>query len=448
MSPFFFLLNAALAGDVLLPSFTPQTTSDFALADRFTEATLDAMRGADVDAVPPDKVLDRVGDVADGCAEEPRCTPALFDQFPDARIAVVGSVTWAGNDVAARVRFYSADDSSPIEVLSVTIPEDQLPGFADQVAFFAKEMVGLVPPRSHNEVAERPPPGPPDDPDEDLDEPPPTRPPPRDEPPKRDTSAQDRERNVHGLPPRTWQRYVNSGLSYADWKDDALVRAGCILLEVNAGAAFGDVDRRYDTRVAVSQLADGTMEQADVYQYESFITGNGFTVGGAVGYLPQWWLEIGLSGGVLFGHKQLTSGWERYKDGSFPQSDARIYDTATATMGTLEPRLRVYFVAAGPVKPYVLAAGNIRFYDGYAVPDLEEVDYLDRTGGVALGFTGGAGVAFDIPGGAIGFLEVPWTSVVTPEPYLFGGQGFVYLPEPAQGTRQILMFRGGLGVRL
>lgn len=448
------LIDAALASDVLVPTFTPQTTSDFALADRLTEDTLAALAEAGASAVPPDEIMRRAGEVADGCAEEPTCTAVLWREFPRARVAVVGAATWAGDQVTVKVRFYGPDDTSPIEVIATTVPEAELTSVSEQIAFFAREMLGLVPPRSARPVEPEPEPEPPpgreseetdefeeDERDEGRSE----------EPPPADEEGEDRGHHRYGLPHRAWKRYEASGLSFGDWRDQALVRAGTVIIEVTAGAAFGDVDRRYDTRVALDQQSDDSMTQRDVYQYESFVTGNAFSVGAAVGYVPQWWFEVGVSGGAQFGHKQLTTGWELYladDPEDLRESDSRTYDPVAATLAFVEPRLRLYVLPTGPVKPYAAGGVQVRFFDGYLVPDLVAVDYPDRPGGVSVGLCPGGGLAFDIPGGAIGFLEGAWSRVLVPEPYLAGGAEIDGIPEMVEGTGQVVLFRGGLGVRL
>jgi hypothetical protein len=66
-----------------------------------------------------------------------------------------------------------------------------------------------------------------------------------------------------------------------------------------------------------------------------------------------------------------------------------------------------------------------------------------------VGINAGAGVAFDIPGGSMAFIEVPWTKVLSPLPY--ESADLVELqsrPLPANRSGQMMTFRAGFGLRL
>jgi hypothetical protein len=346
----------------------------------------------------------------------------------------------------ARVRFHGPDDASPIEVLTDTFPEDELPVFAAHVAESARDLLGLVPPREAGGVllavepsssgrGSLPPPEPSGREEggrEDLDGP-------KEEP----LSAQqdELERRSLGMPRRAWKQYRGSGLSYEDWADRALVRSGKVVIEFHGGALFGDVDRSYDVRASVDQIGtngDAKLTQTGTYQHESFVTGSTFMLGGSIGYVPVWWLEADLFGGFSLAEKDLSTGWTQYKDGVKKESETNDYDPATAFLGIVEPRLRLLTMATGPVKPCVLLAASLRF----------TVEYPDRDGGLGLGFSGGGGVAFDAPGAFTGFLEVPWTFHITPQPFTLEDDAVVDVPEKPPHTGQTLAFRAGIGFRL
>ena len=70
-----------------------------------------------------------------------------------------------------------------------------------------------------------------------------------------------------------------------------------------------------------------------------------------------------------------------------------------------------------------------------------------RRGGPGL--LAGGGIAFDVPGGAFGFIDVPWTLALSPEPYAAGeSDPFPDLPKIPSRARQILVVRAGVGARL
>jgi len=466
LSGLLLLVGVASAGDVLVPTFTPTTMSDFQPSERLTEETLAALAARGVAFVPPSEIQRRAGEVADGCADVQDCTTTMWHHFDTARLAVVGSVTWEEGLLHARVRLHGPDDASPIEVLSDRITEADLPAFAERVATSAEDLLGIMPPRGSVGIAlarEPESPG-----GTEAVEPPPMEP--VAVKPVITPEQDELERRSRGMPKRAWKLYRQSGLEYEDWRDKALVRAGSVVVEFHGGAVFGDVNRSYAVRAAAEQLGEDadSIAQIDTYQYESFVTGNTFMLGGSIGYVPVWWLETDVYGGFSLGQKGLSTGWELYKqtdDGQLvlacehPDSDCEgtggkdsetnEYDPATAFLGSVEPRLRLLTVATGPVKPYVLLAASVRIFDGYVVNDLERISYPERQGGVGMGFTGGGGVAFDAPGHFTGFLEVPWTYLITPQPYVNAGDGIVQrIPDRPASTGQVLTFRAGIGFRL
>jgi hypothetical protein len=469
------LALSASASDVLLPTFTPRTMSDFTPAERLTEETLKALAAQGVAFVPPSEIQKRAGGVADGCADTPDCTKVLWGHFPAASVAVVGTVAYAEGQIDARVRFYAPGDESPVESLSAVVSERELPAFAARIAGTARELTELIPPpaagvvavaaepaspppRGRPAPAERPPSGGYDD----LDAPAetaPARKPPR--APPADDSDEFARRNA-GLPPSLWARYKQSGLSYKAWKDQALVRSGSLIIEVYGGATFGDVNRVYDARVALDQVGEGTdgyFEQIGTYQYEAFVQGSAFTTGLGVGFMPLWWLEVGVAGGVQLGRRSLSTGYEQYwttepdadadARARVRASDAQEYGPVPSTLGVVEPRVRFFMLPSGPVKPYASLGLMMRMYDAYNDPQLDgAVSYPKRDGGVGLGLSAGGGLAFDAPKGMMGFIEVPWTALFSPQPFNVQSGTVANIPKAEGSSGQLLAFRAGVGIRL
>lgn len=456
--------SVGLGADVLVPTFTPRTMSDFGPSERLTEETLRALADGGVAFVPPSEIQKRAGNVADGCADVPDCTTVLWGHFPSASIAVVGTTEYVEGVLDTRVRFYAAGDPAPVDTMSEKIYERDIPAFAGRVAVTARELLELMPPKdaglvllaseptsppARGGVRTRPEPKSNYD---NLDEPTTggARPPGPDE-------ADEMERKSKGLPPALWKRYKSSGKPYKEWKEDALVRSGSLIIEVFGGAAFGDVKRVYDARVTFDQIDDGqgepVFEEIGSYQYEAFVKGSAFATGISVGYVPLWWLEVGLSDGVQLGRRSLSTGWTQYYTAEYGDeiqgSISDTYGPVPSTMAVIEPRLRFYTLPNGPVKPYATLGMMMRFYDAYNDPQLSgEVQYPGRDGGVGLGITAGGGIAFDAPRGAIGFIEVPWTYLMTPEPYRQIVGDVASTPRAEQSSGQLLAFRAGIGFRL
>ena len=456
MLAIFAALGLAHASDVVVPSFTPATLSDFGTAEKMTAETLRALNEREVLFVPPSEIRLRAGEVAEGCAENKACMDTLWEQFPPSRLAIVGRLNWNEGMLEANVRFYGPDDASPIEVMSSSFPEDEMGRFADQVAFFAAELLSLVPPREETVVPvavepiqRQPEPATPAAPAAPADAG-------AGEPLAKGPSRQ----SAGMMPKKVWARYEASGLTWRRFKERELVRAGSVMLELHGAGLFGAVNRAYDVRVGVLQdeeLAPGqdpseaSFSQAGYYQRDGFTNGISWTVGASLGYVPIWWLEIGVSGGMQVGRKELTTGWEQYVvtvDGDPTTTSEDAYDPTLAFMGMVEPRLRWYVVPTGPVKPYIITGAHMRFYDGYIVPDSALIRYPDRAGGLSVGATTGAGLAFDAPGGFAAFLDVPYTYLLSPRTFERQEGTITYVPGERQQSNQLVGFRAGLGFRI
>ncbi len=451
----------AQASDVLLPTFTPRTMGDFAPAEKLTADTMAALSSEGIDFVSPGEIQRRAGEIADGCADRTDCTETLWRHFPGSGLAVVGSVTWSEGLLDTRVMFYGPDEASPLEIVARKIPEAGTAKFAAELADTARDLLELVPDRDAGVLAVASAPtggggngngsGGGGGDYSDLDDNGPAAAPNK-------TDVDDEERRSRGLPPALWERYKASGKSYREWKDDALVRAGCLIVELHAGAVFGDVQRVYDTRVAIDQVDDGSgeyiFEEIGTYQYDAFVRGSAFSAGGSVGFVPLWWLEISIYGGAEIGRRKLSTGYEQYYSAVngpdvITDETSDVFGPVPSTMAVLQPRVRLYTLPSGPVKPYGLVGVQMRFYDAFDDRQLQDGwSYPTREGGVGLGITAGGGIAFDAPRGAIGFIEVPWNKLVSPLPFEQETGTIQNRPRKELPSGQTLAVRAGIGFRL
>ena len=441
------LLPAALASDLLLPPVTPGSISDLSISEELTAALLDAMMIGEVGVVGPRDIKNRVGTPAEACVEEPECLPLMWARFPTPRMAAVGSAGWSEGAVQITLRFYQMGDPSPVEVMSENVAPGAIGDFAARAAALARDILPLVPERGAP-PAPRPPPLPPQvtpevqDLADELDGPDPTP------VPAYDAKA------ARGLPRGLARRYEESGQSWHDFRDQRMIRAGMGTIELHVGMAFGDVDRRYDTRLAFEErtVGQGTstrLEQSGRYEYETFLPGNAVEVGAALGFHPTWWLELGIYGGLQLGSMQLSTGWEKTVEGSTEvvDQDSKVYEPTAGMIGVVQPRARLVLLASGPVKPFFLIGGTLRFYDGYRTPDLVDVPYPDRPGGFGYGPTGGGGIFFDARHGITAFIEAPFTLLLAPDPYLSDDLKVVYVPAKGAASGMNLSLTAGMGYR-
>ena len=188
-----------------------------------------------------------------------------------------------------------------------------------------------------------------------------------------------------------------------------------VVVAVHAGAAVGNVDRSYDTRVGFWEDGESVF---DVYEYDAFVSGTGAMFGLSLGYAYSPRMETSIYAGIVLGQQELSTGWEMQENGQIIDSSELEYDPVPLMSGHFEPRLKWYFLSGRPVRPYALAGGYIRIFDGYVVPDVYNnsgsvsVDYSDRPAGLHYGVTTGGGVVFQNTDGAGIFMEVPWTYIL------------------------------------
>ncbi|MFN7146182.1 MAG: hypothetical protein ACK4YP_20590, partial [Myxococcota bacterium] len=113
----------------------------------------------------------------------------------------------------------------------------------------------------------------------------------------------------------------------------------------------------------------------------------------------------------------------------------------------VEPRLRVYPVATGIVKPYALVGFSVLLHDGFQVPDPDFVDYPDAQAGASFGPTAGLGLAVDAVSRISIFAEVPGTLLLSPAKAASDGE-VTLAPGTLESGGYVVRFVGGIAVRL
>lgn len=448
--------SPARADEILLPDFTPATLEDFALADDLTNLARMAFEDRGFAVLSGEDLTDRVGDAADACADDVACPVSLWPMV-SARTAVVGRVGRAGSLIHIRVLVYADRGSRASRVLD----ERVAPAEAGELLLLLADDLApeeAPPPEvqraSGGVVEERYSPIDSSDSGRASPEERKSAARPGSSAPLDGYSSQELERL--DLPRYALRRFEESGQEPEDWLEAARVRRPAVLVELRGGAVFGDLDRRFDARVGLYDESGNAWSERNLYTYQSFLNSSGFAGGLALGYQPTWWVDVSILAGVQLGQKELTTGWETWEAGGnldgtdlFLDSDEVSYDPVSAIMATLEPRVRLFPLATGVLKPYALAGLNLRFYDGFKVPDLDFVDYPEANGGVGLGPTIGAGLAFDAPRGTYGFVELPWTWVVSPTgPQIVDDGLLEQTPAQFKGVGQFLVISAGVGFHL
>lgn len=397
------LLGLASAEDVLVPHITPVQLDDLTAATTMENLLVGNLEGLGLSVISPGVLDKEFPEISSSCFDMDNCSVQLLER-DRATMALVGSLESTSDGYNIQIRFYSRTSRSPLDVQSFSVKQSELEATVQKISEDASVMFSLIPAEEDRpevvqviredkepqvviieKVTEK-----------EFVQPPPTR-------------------VILSLPSKFEQDYIDSNLMPDEWVKQRRIRAGNVLVEIHTGLALGDVNRSFDTRVGFREDGETVF---DIYEYETFSPGTGSMLGGAIGYAPLWWLELGLYGGVILAQKDLSTGWEQQReDGSMRDADETDYDPVLAVSGHVEPRLRFFMVPAGPVKPYVLTGAYFRWFDPFYTDDLNTVKYSDLPGGVHYGVTAGGGLAFDSAGPVGVFFEVPWTYVFNQEPY-------------------------------
>ncbi|MDP2305974.1 MAG: hypothetical protein Q8P18_08095 [Pseudomonadota bacterium] len=471
------LLGHAQAADVLFVDATPVTLDDFEVAEELYGMVVTAAKNEGLSFDGVDAIRTWAGEDGDTCWDVDACPANLWDRT-DARLAVVLSVGQSPSGLEVGVRLHGVDEAAPFKVIRETVAPGQEGAFARTIARAARDALPLLPDRKPvgggpilviedefvegDEPERRPDPDPdprgdpdpadtkPDRTDGRPDRPPRSERDPRADRPPSDQAVRarlraDEDRRRMGVPAGAYARYEASGLSREDWLKAARVRAGHGFLELHGGYGLGDVDRGYGVRLRIEE--QGTdFETLGRSTWEGAGAGGAPTFGFALGYAPAWFLDTSVAVAVQYGTKYLNTGWECTALCDPPASEY-VHDPVRAVQAFVEPRLRLFPVATGVVKPYAIVAFSVLLHDGFQVPDPDFVDYPDSPAGASLGPTAGLGIAIDPISRITIFAEVPGTLLLTPA--RTGSDGEVALaPGRLVSGGYVVRFVGGIGIRL
>jgi len=260
------------------------------------------------------------------------------------------------------------------------------------------------------------------------------------------------ERASMGIPEFLYRKYLASGMGSDEWLRAKRVRSRAFSIELQGGLGRGDTDRSYDVRVA---LDDQTLEPIGTYSFDTMLPGQWPQGMVGVGFNPTPWIELSVLGGIQYGQKFLTAGWERYQDDTLTTRDADAYDPVPALSAVIEPRLRLYPLMVGIAKPFFTLGYNVRIMDDYQVPDLNTVDFPDSPGRVIHGLTVGVGAMVDIHPRVALLVDIPMTlELAGHEPRQETSPHLLDVPLPCDAEEppchwgRLTRFSAGLQIRL
>ncbi|MEQ1501533.1 MAG: hypothetical protein ABMB14_04845 [Myxococcota bacterium] len=416
------------AEPVFVPDFTPATGEEFAIAVMLQGMVVDQLlKDGDVvltnDVVAPILGADKLA----ACANRPECPGDLLPQLPS-RVAIVGKVERVGaGTLVGNVYLYEVGQSNPVDSLYVPIAPGNEHIFAadvskatqtllarlgpspDDVLLAAARLIAGQPAASATPApvvssqapgAALPAPAP-----SVTGEPPVAAPKPfhRYDGSTPHTGDLDEILGQTGVMRRhlvgSEGAFRKAGLDPRDWVYRTMPHAGRVTFEIRAGVGLGDVDRDADVRI---ELQSDT--QTNAWYQEGPVPNRRVRGDLYVGYAPATMVDIGVLGGLQYGHRTLTTGIE-WIDADGALIEEQVFDAKDiqAVQLYLQPRVRAYLVPLGPVKPFLFTGADLRIFDGYHIDQPAGRAYPAPGGGVMPGWVGGGGMMID-PGPIVGLF--------------------------------------------
>lgn len=451
MNPLFLLLSTAQADDILIPHFYSKNGVDASTLSGFESQMVGELRRLGANVIEPMTLESEYPAFINNCYTSQVCIERMLNR-EGAKMIVVASVDSGDTGYNVSLRYFRKSDPAPLQVLvEKDLTEDKMNDFWVSAGQEANVLFEMLPSITEAQAQPKA------DPRVVYINPEPVK-------PKALPKTLDDDTRLKGLTKKLQDDYLNSPFEVSEWLKVQRIRSNNVLVEIHLGVSFGDVVRRYDTRIGLTPQ----LETYGIYEYDSWISGGpGVNMGGSIGYAPTWWLETSIYGGVVLYQKELSTGWEvqeQQNPGVVIEDDSVNYDPTTSAVGHIEPRVRLFMAPSGPVKPYIMGSAFIRIFDGYNPPNLETVNYSPLPGGVHVGATGGIGLAFDSYSPVGVFIEIPYTYLLNSTVYCresLSAEGkcepeissntpdntIVSIPEQLNYTNQIISFKVGMSLR-
>jgi len=145
-------LPAAAGEPVLLPDFTPATTSDFSLAALLQQVTEEGLARSGHVVLLDDAVATVVGDDAlTACFDDPDCPQTALGMLP-ARFGVVVRVRREGDRVFGDVRLYEQTGTDPLESQTYEVEPGDEAAFGRKIADLINDLAVVMGPAEADDL--------------------------------------------------------------------------------------------------------------------------------------------------------------------------------------------------------------------------------------------------------------------------------------------------------
>jgi hypothetical protein len=458
------LLTSAAAQDVntvLLPEFTPESVSDIAVGYMVYDQLRRELHARGITVIDGDQLRESVGDAADDCADVPDCPAMLWEHY-DVPLALVGTIGAVDDGLDITVGFHQPGEGSAIASYNEEVWAGGEFGYTQEVADKTVDILKLLSMFEDRPAIVELEPAPHEDPNPEPDpvvEPDPTVDPDPVADPDPDPDPVDPtdgpfiddpvERREMGINSRNYEIYRASGMDREAWLRDRRVRSGAFFVELTGGLILGSTDRSYSVEVILDEEADDSFSEYARYEEDVLISGTSGGGGLNIGVNLHGRVDVMLHAGLQYGRKNLATGWEHWNEATFVEDFQDAPPPAAAAVAVLEPKLRVYLIQTGMVKPYLLGGAGLRIYDAYQIEDTGSVSYQPgRPPRYPIVVTGGGGLMFDVSPELCVFLEPMWSKMV------WGNETYRSVPDridsaplATEAADSMLRVSAGLGVK-
>lgn len=400
-------LVAGAGEPVLLPDFTPSSTSDFSLAAILQQAASDELSRSGHVVLHSEVVESLVGSTY-GCVDDPGCPLPQLKKLP-ARFAVVVGIRRSGDRVMADIELHEVSAEAVLERRSVEVVDGKEQMLGREIADMVTDLASVIGPadgsalvKAARIIADHE--GESSASDNDSRS---TRPSDKaKERPRSDAPLTDQDRIERALVDTDFelrhlegvrQHFLDRDLDIRDWNYQYTPHAGRVIIEVRGAFGIGDTDRL--AFVHTYQPPGRSSVDDDQHWFlEGPAQGQRLRGELYIGYAPSAWVDVGAVLGLQYGERTFDSGW--YTD---DDADSAV-STVQALQFHLQPRVRLYPIRTGPFKPYLFAGLDLRFFDRWRLRNPPEgVSYVLPPGGIAVGPAGGLGILID-PSPIVGFF--------------------------------------------
>ena len=137
-------MGLASANDVLVPHISAVELDDFSIASNIESQLVENLEGLGLSVISPRSLDQEYPELSASCFELEECPTTLLSR-DNATLLLVGSVESTATDYNLQFRFYGRTSTSPLDVQTLSIPQEQLSETIQKISEDASVIFSLIP---------------------------------------------------------------------------------------------------------------------------------------------------------------------------------------------------------------------------------------------------------------------------------------------------------------